>query len=915
MAHGPGAGRRRAALWVALTGAVYATGVSGYLNLRQLTDDPRTLSWPEALYRGARLFTLNVDLPEGTQAPWWLWVAALLAPLLLARGVLVLFRDRIGGALVRFAARPALVVFGAGERAAALVAASTAGADTGPAWRRAWRRRWWRRDVVVVVDPDPQALESIDGPLVHTVVGDGTGPGSLRAAAVARAAEVAVITGDTVRNSAVAAALLGLGPPVRDIHVEVDDPGLAGTLEQGGVRTGVAVNTFNAATLTATDVLDELDLVPDRPPARAGEPGEAVLLFGTGPLVDAFVLELYRRQRVRLLDAPWAPPPRIAVFGPDSAVRCAGLARLLGSELQLLELEPFEVQLAQAVELDPDTTRHLHRYRPVRQVVVAVPTDLAGGGIALTLARHFGPPVPVALVTESASNPFGEEIARQARQRRDTLSSLRLHPAPERAYTLPALRANRDVARLGRALFEAEPRGPVPARSSVATWNALDEADRRSWTGKAEELLERTASRGAPLRRSALVPVDSPELALLHALGVERPAALVRAGLRIDFTDPTALRAAADALGESDRAFEVWCEVARLRTDAALLGRDHRAVDPTDDVDRLVLLRRAVLGDTDARRALPPAGGLDVGDRPVVLLGDPDQLDEQAHHLLTTALDQRLDPPRVFATGTAQDAAGFGTGVAAVAGDDHRRGRTRLLDLLGAAVRARHAAASVRVLVLPGAATDEVLLARAIGATVGWVQLPGGPDLARTLLNGAVGVVPLPVDRTTVRAFLHPGRWPGPADERDGIAEELHRRYTARRRDRRAINDPSMRPWSKLSPWLRESNRAVVDDITTKLAAVGLRIDPGAPGPLPTGWPSTVTADQREFLAEMEHGRYTAERLQSGWTLAARAPARFASPWLVPWSELDEDEKDYDRFTVSVLPEVLAACGIGLRTL
>src|SRR6185312_12467327 len=234
-------------------------------------------------------------------------------------------------------------------------------------------------------------LESIAGPLVHTVVGDGTGPASLRAAAVERAAEVVVITGDTVRNSAVAAALLGLGPPVRDIHVEVDDPGLAGTLEQGGVRTGVAVTTFNAATLTATDVLDELGLLADPPPERPGEPGEAgeaVLLFGTGPLVDAFVLELYRRQRVRLLDAPGAPPPRIAVFGPDAVSRCAGLAGLLGSELQLVELEPFDVPLDQVVELGPDTTRHLHRYRPVRQVVVAVPTDLAGGGIALTLARH-----------------------------------------------------------------------------------------------------------------------------------------------------------------------------------------------------------------------------------------------------------------------------------------------------------------------------------------------------------------------------------------------------------------------------------------------------------------------------------------------------------------------------------------------
>jgi hypothetical protein len=63
-------------------------------------------------------------------------------------------------------------------------------------------------------------------------------------------------------------------------------------------------------------------------------------------------------------------------------------------------------------------------------------------------------------------------------------------------------------------------------------------------------------------------------------------------------------------------------------------------------------------------------------------------------------------------------------------------------------------------------------------------------------------------------------------------------------------------------------------------------------------------------LAELEHGRFTAERLLSGWTGGIRDPARFMSPYLLPWPEVDEQAREWDRDVVADLPDVLTGQGV-----
>jgi hypothetical protein len=178
----------------------------------------------------------------------------------------------------------------------------------------------------------------------------------------------------------------------------------------------------------------------------------------------------------------------------------------------------------------------------------------------------------------------------------------------------------------------------------------------------------------------------------------------------------------------------------------------------------------------------------------------------------------------------------------------------------------------------------------------------------RMLLGGAAGIVELPADRGTVRAFLRPSRWPGPAEQRDRVAAALHRAYVERQATHKDSDDPALRPFEQLPPALQDSNRSIVDDIPTKLAIVGLRLCLDAEAAWPAPWPPAAT---RELLAEIEHGRFNAERLLRGWRSAARDTGRFLSPHLLSWDELREPFREWDRAIVVDLPAALKEVNYG----
>ena len=76
----------------------------------------------------------------------------------------------------------------------------------------------------------------------------------------------------------------------------------------------------------------------------------------------------------------------------------------------------------------------------------------------------------------------------------------------------------------------------------------------------------------------------------------------------------------------------------------------------------------------------------------------------------------------------------------------------------------------------------------------------------------------------------------------------------------------------------------------------------------------TFTEAEIEIMAKMEHARWNVEWLLDGWKWGeGRDVTKKTSPYLVPWSELSIDMKEWDRQTVRKMPEFLAEVGLEVR--
>jgi hypothetical protein len=224
----------------------------------------------------------------------------------------------------------------------------------------------------------------------------------------------------------------------------------------------------------------------------------------------------------------------------------------------------------------------------------------------------------------------------------------------------------------------------------------------------------------------------------------------------------------------------------------------------------------------------------------------------------------------------------------------------------------------VRLLGINGGpiAALEYRIALALGATVGVVAESGreGAKLPRDEQWGrSKRLILLPADGKTLRAFIGSGADRSPEDIRDRLAREIHEEYRAMKMDGLSSEDPAMVEWEKLPADLRESNAQQADHIFWKLRQINCtceKADCGDPVLL------EFTPDEVEFLAEIEHGRWNAERLLEGWTWGEKKDrARKTSPYLTSWTALPEEIKEWDRKTVRKIPAFLAKFGLEVRRL
>ena len=140
------------------------------------------------------------------------------------------------------------------------------------------------------------------------------------------------------------------------------------------------------------------------------------------------------------------------------------------------------------------------------------------------------------------------------------------------------------------------------------------------------------------------------------------------------------------------------------------------------------------------------------------------------------------------------------------------------------------------------------------------------------------------------------------------LARAIHAEYVdeQRRQGITVTSNPSLAPWEQLPDSLKESNRDQAAHIGVKLAAIGCGIAPLG------DWDADQLAFTRaeiEQLAELEHERWTEQRLRDGWTLGPKDIDAKVSPYLIPWAQLSDEARESDRRAVRGIPGFLARAG------
>ena len=142
------------------------------------------------------------------------------------------------------------------------------------------------------------------------------------------------------------------------------------------------------------------------------------------------------------------------------------------------------------------------------------------------------------------------------------------------------------------------------------------------------------------------------------------------------------------------------------------------------------------------------------------------------------------------------------------------------------------------------------------------------------------------------------------------LAQTSFARYAA---DRAAALIPSEFATFEDQPAdLRNSGIEHIRSIPAKLETLGYGIVP-AGSCYPDQRVMSFTASEIECLAILEHRRWLREREQAGWTYAAVKDVQAkTSPYLVPWEDLPDRAREWNRSAARSIPALLATVGLAI---
>jgi hypothetical protein len=213
-------------------------------------------------------------------------------------------------------------------------------------------------------------------------------------------------------------------------------------------------------------------------------------------------------------------------------------------------------------------------------------------------------------------------------------------------------------------------------------------------------------------------------------------------------------------------------------------------------------------------------------------------------------------------------------------------------------------------------------IALTLGAQV--ALIPGSDGQALSVLDDPFWrdhsqLLPIPADAVMVSAFVA-GGLPDPSEAWlpvEAMAREIHlqhREDLIADRSNPKSDDPAWWPWDALDGSekgrrLQESSRESARDVVRKLRNIGYDVKSRSGTPGVSELP--LSQEELEILAEMEHARFVVERLADGWRYGEKKDSENKiSPSLVPWTQLDDTNRGWDRSIIQKHLRLLSECGL-----
>ena len=145
----------------------------------------------------------------------------------------------------------------------------------------------------------------------------------------------------------------------------------------------------------------------------------------------------------------------------------------------------------------------------------------------------------------------------------------------------------------------------------------------------------------------------------------------------------------------------------------------------------------------------------------------------------------------------------------------------------------------------------------------------------------------------------------------DRLARRTHESYLELAELMNNLGSPARGAgWDDLSPDQKESNRAQVRDLPIKLLRMGYRV---VPADTPGSMVPELSFEVIDQMAWFEHLRWMHSRVINGWRFGeTRNDARRLHPLIVAYEDLPEQQWEFDRGPVRLLPELLRSADLAV---